>query len=152
MMFHSAARTICRRAKASRSSAAAVTPTKVTTASHTNQIRMLSSGDKQLPYDVVPKQDFGQYKEYSVIFTNRALNLMSDPFQKVMRDLNDLLKMTYNADKVAIIPGYVHTIKFDGVFVEEIQNLCLSYGSWSYSLNLTFVSTLVLPQCIRRRS
>lgn len=30
---------------------------------------------------------------------------MSDPFQRVMRDLNDLLKVTYNADKVAIIPG-----------------------------------------------
>jgi len=47
----------------------------------------------------------GEYKEYSVIFTNRSLNLMSDPFQKVMRDLNQLLKKTYNADKVAIIPG-----------------------------------------------
>ena len=64
-----------------------------------------SSSDSKLSYDVVPKEDFGQYKEYSVIFTNRALNLMSDPFQKVMRDLNDLLKTTYNADKVAIIPG-----------------------------------------------
>ena len=64
-----------------------------------------SSSQGKLSYDVVPKEDFGQYKEYSVIFTNRALNLMSDPFQKVMRDLNDLLKTTYNADKVAIIPG-----------------------------------------------
>jgi alanine-glyoxylate transaminase/serine-glyoxylate transaminase/serine-pyruvate transaminase len=33
------------------------------------------------------------------------LNLMSNPFQKVMRDLNEVLKATYNADKVAIIPG-----------------------------------------------
>lgn len=62
---------------------------------------------KNLMYTAVPKSDFGQYKEYSVIFTNRALNLMSDPFQKVMRDLNQLLKVTYNADKVAIIPGCV---------------------------------------------
>jgi hypothetical protein len=30
---------------------------------------------------------------------------MSDPFQRVMRDLNNLLKVTYNADKIAIIPG-----------------------------------------------
>jgi alanine-glyoxylate transaminase/serine-glyoxylate transaminase/serine-pyruvate transaminase len=30
---------------------------------------------------------------------------MSDPFQRVMRDLNQLLKVTYNADKVVIIPG-----------------------------------------------
>jgi len=56
-------------------------------------------------YDVVPKGDYGEYKEYSVIFTNRALNTMSDPFQKVMRDLNELLKVTYNAEKTAIIPG-----------------------------------------------
>lgn len=61
--------------------------------------------DKQPMYDIVPKEDFGQYKEYSVIFTNRSLNLMSDPFQRVMRDLNVLLKETYNARKVAIIPG-----------------------------------------------
>mmetsp|Transcript_718 Transcript_718/g.1586 ORF Transcript_718/g.1586 Transcript_718/m.1586 type:complete len:305 (-) Transcript_718:2060-2974(-) len=61
--------------------------------------------DDALSYDVVPKEDFGQYKEYSVIHTNRSLNLMSDPFQKVMRDLNALLKATYNAEKVAIIPG-----------------------------------------------
>jgi aspartate aminotransferase-like enzyme len=53
----------------------------------------------------VSKDDFGKFKEYSVIHTNRSLNLMSDPFQKVMRDLNALLKATYNADKVAIIPG-----------------------------------------------
>jgi len=56
-------------------------------------------------YPVIPKDDFGEYSEYSVIFTNRALNLMSDPFQRVMRDLNNLLKETYNAEKVAIIPG-----------------------------------------------
>lgn len=71
------------------------------------QFRAFSSsgiGDT-LNYGVVPKDDFGEFSEYSVIFTNRSLNLMSDPFQKVMRDLNDLLKTTYNAEKVAIIPG-----------------------------------------------
>mmetsp|Transcript_5561 Transcript_5561/g.6833 ORF Transcript_5561/g.6833 Transcript_5561/m.6833 type:complete len:448 (+) Transcript_5561:172-1515(+) len=64
-----------------------------------------SADEKKILFDIVPKEDFGQYKEYSVIFTNRSLNLMSDPFQKVMRDLNMLLKETYNARKVAIIPG-----------------------------------------------
>lgn len=58
-------------------------------------------------YPVIPRGDFGPYKEYSVIHTDRSLNLMSDPFQHVMRDLNLLLKTTFNADKVAIIPGYV---------------------------------------------
>ena len=70
-------------------------------------LRFLSSSPEKssLSYDVIPKEDFGEYKEYSVIHTNRSLNLMSDPFQRVMRDLNALLKETYNADKVAIIPG-----------------------------------------------
>lgn len=69
-----------------------------------SQCRFLTK-DKDALYDVVPKEDFGEFKEYSVIFTNRSLNLMSEPFQKVMRDLNNLLKNTYNAHKVAIIPG-----------------------------------------------
>jgi hypothetical protein len=62
---------------------------------------------KLLSYPVVPKSDHGEYVEYSVIHTDRSLNLMSTPFQQVMRDLNQLLKTTYSADKVAIIPGYV---------------------------------------------
>ena len=70
-----------------------------------SSLRHFSSGPDRLMYDVIPKDDFGEYSEYSVIFTNRALNLMSDPFQRVMRDLNNLLKETYNAEKVAIIPG-----------------------------------------------
>lgn len=64
-----------------------------------------TTSSSKLSYNVIPQEDFGAYKEYSVIFTNRSLNLMSDPFQRVMRDLNNLLKETYNADKVAIIPG-----------------------------------------------
>jgi len=72
---------------------------------HTGENENENENNDTLSYDVVPKEDFGQYKEYSVIHTNRSLNLMSDPFQKVMRDLNALLKTTYNADKVAIIPG-----------------------------------------------
>lgn len=58
-------------------------------------------------YPQVPSSDFGNYKEYSVIHTDRSLNLMSKPFREVMYDLNQLLKTTYNAEQVAIIPGYV---------------------------------------------
>jgi hypothetical protein len=62
-------------------------------------------GIDRLEYEAVPKNDRGAYQEYSVIFTNRSLNLMSEPFMRIMRDLNELLKRTYNAHKVAIIPG-----------------------------------------------
>ena len=43
--------------------------------------------------------------EYSVVFTDRSLNHMSKSFQKVMRDISDLLKDVYKADAVALIPG-----------------------------------------------
>jgi len=58
-----------------------------------------------LMYSQIPLDDFGAYKEYSVVHSDRSLNLMSRPFQQVMQDLNQLLKVTYNAHKVAIIPG-----------------------------------------------
>lgn len=71
-----------------------------------------SKTKQPLDYPVIPSLDFGAFREYSVIHTDRSLNLMSDPFQRVMRDLNDLLKVTYNADKVAIIPGCVQSRSF----------------------------------------
>ena len=43
--------------------------------------------------------------EYSVVYTDRALNHMSKKFQQVMNDLSKSLKNVYNADAVAIIPG-----------------------------------------------
>jgi len=75
--------------------------------SKTATARLLSTTptDSISKYDVVPKTNFGDFKEFSVIFTNRSLNLMSAPFQTVMKDLNTLLKYTYKAKKVALIPG-----------------------------------------------
>ena len=43
--------------------------------------------------------------EYSVVYTDRALNHMSEVFQQVMNDLSADLKSVYNADAVAIVPG-----------------------------------------------
>ncbi len=43
--------------------------------------------------------------EYSVVFTDRALNHMSDRFQGVMRDISTTLCDVYNASSVAIVPG-----------------------------------------------
>ncbi|WP_298846036.1 aminotransferase class V-fold PLP-dependent enzyme [uncultured Ruegeria sp.] len=44
-------------------------------------------------------------EEFSVVFTDRSLNHMSQKFQQVMRDISDLLKDVYKADGVAVIPG-----------------------------------------------
>lgn len=43
--------------------------------------------------------------EYSVVYTDRALNHMSKAYQQVMLDLSSNLKSVYHADAVAIVPG-----------------------------------------------
>ncbi|MGO4916456.1 aminotransferase class V-fold PLP-dependent enzyme [Pseudogemmobacter sp. W21_MBD1_M6] len=43
--------------------------------------------------------------EYSVVFTDRSLNSMSQSFQEVMRDISGMLKEVYHAHSVAIVPG-----------------------------------------------
>ena len=44
-------------------------------------------------------------KEYSVIYTDRAINLLSAPFKKIMRDISAAMKEVYNAHSFALIPG-----------------------------------------------
>ncbi len=44
-------------------------------------------------------------EEFSVVFTDRSLNHMSQAFQQVMRDISDMLCEVYQADGVAVIPG-----------------------------------------------
>jgi aspartate aminotransferase-like enzyme len=43
--------------------------------------------------------------EYSVVYTDRSLNHMSQSFQRVMNDISSTLKQVYNAHAVAIVPG-----------------------------------------------
>jgi aspartate aminotransferase-like enzyme len=43
--------------------------------------------------------------EYSVVYTDRAVNHMSGVFQDVMKDLSTTLKDVYNADATVIVPG-----------------------------------------------
>ncbi len=43
--------------------------------------------------------------EYSVVFTDRSLNHMSDSFQTVMKDIARILKQVYNAEAAVVIPG-----------------------------------------------
>ena len=43
--------------------------------------------------------------EFSVVFTDRSLNHMSQRFQGVMRDLSATLRQVYGAHQVAIVPG-----------------------------------------------
>ncbi|MGX5218423.1 aminotransferase class V-fold PLP-dependent enzyme [Pseudomonas segetis] len=43
--------------------------------------------------------------EYSVVYTDRSLNHMSQSFQQVMNDISRTLKQVYNAHAVAVVPG-----------------------------------------------
>ncbi len=43
--------------------------------------------------------------EYSVVYTDRAVNHMSGVFQSVMNDISATLKKVYGADAVAVVPG-----------------------------------------------
>lgn len=43
--------------------------------------------------------------EYSVVYTDRAVNHMSGVFQSVMTDLSATLNKVYNADATVIVPG-----------------------------------------------
>lgn len=54
---------------------------------------------------LLPDIDPNGLLEYSVVFTDRSLNHMSQQFQQVMRDISDTLKVVYNAEAIAVVPG-----------------------------------------------
>ncbi|MBB5986977.1 aminotransferase class V-fold PLP-dependent enzyme [Sphingobium lignivorans] len=43
--------------------------------------------------------------EYSVVFTDRSLNHMSQSFQQVMRDIHAMLCEVYGAERAVVVPG-----------------------------------------------
>ena len=54
---------------------------------------------------LLPNVDPDGLLEYSVVYTDRALNHMSKRFQGVMCDISDLLKEVYHAKSAVIVPG-----------------------------------------------
>lgn len=52
-----------------------------------------------------PEIDQDGLLEYSVVFTDRSLNHMSQAFQAVMRDISTSLKQVYNSEAVIVVPG-----------------------------------------------
>ncbi len=72
--------------------------------------------------------------EYSVVYTDRALNHMSQSFQTVMRDLSSMLKQTYNAHSAVIVPGS-GTFGMEAVarqFAKDKECLVTRNGWFSY--------------------
>lgn len=54
---------------------------------------------------LLPHVDPKGLLEFSVVYTDRALNHMSQSFQGVMRDISGILKEVYKARSVALVPG-----------------------------------------------
>jgi aspartate aminotransferase-like enzyme len=54
---------------------------------------------------LLPNIDPDGLLEFSVVYTDRALNHMSKRFQGVMQDISAILKDVYSAHSVALVPG-----------------------------------------------
>lgn len=54
---------------------------------------------------LLPNVDRDGLLEYSVVYTDRSINHMSQRFQGVMRDISSALKKVYNAKSVVVVPG-----------------------------------------------
>ena len=54
---------------------------------------------------LLPNVDPDGLLEYSVVYTDRALNHMSQSFQDVMKDIATMLKRVYGAEAAIVVPG-----------------------------------------------
>ena len=60
--------------------------------------------EKTMP-GLLPNVDPTGLLEFSVVYTDRALNHMSQNFQGVMRDISAILKEVYHARSAVLVPG-----------------------------------------------
>jgi aspartate aminotransferase-like enzyme len=54
---------------------------------------------------LLPQPDPEGLLEYSVVYTDRSLNHMSQKFQRVMQDISRVLKAVFHAKSAVIVPG-----------------------------------------------
>ena len=54
---------------------------------------------------LLPQVDPDGLLEFSVVYTDRALNHMSQKFQRTMRDISSVLKEVYGARSAIVVPG-----------------------------------------------
>jgi aspartate aminotransferase-like enzyme len=83
---------------------------------------------------LVPNVDPDGLLEYSVVYTDRSLNHMSESFQSVMKDISATLKKVYNAEAVVVVPGS-GTFAMEAVarqFATEKKCLVIRNGWFSF--------------------
>lgn len=77
---------------------------------------------------------YTKLKEFSVVYTDRSLNHMSDEFVDVMKDISTLLKTVYNTTSAVIVPGS-GTFGMEAVarqFATDATVLIIRNGWFSY--------------------
>lgn len=83
---------------------------------------------------LLPDVDPNGLLEYSVVYTDRSLNHMSQSFQDVMRDISTTLKSVYNAEAAIVVPGS-GTFGMEAVarqFATDKKCLVIRNGWFSY--------------------
>ena len=86
--------------------------------------------------------------EYSVVYTDRALNHMSQKFQGVMRDISGVLKEVYHARSAVVVPGS-GTFGMEAVvrqFGTDKKLLVIRNGWFSYRWTQIIEMGRVTPQ------
>lgn len=81
-----------------------------------------------------PEVDLDGLLEYSVVYTDRALNHMSARFQNVMNDVSAMLREVHRADAAVVVPGN-GTCSMEAVarqFANGAEVLVLRNGFFSY--------------------
>lgn len=83
---------------------------------------------------LLPNIDPDGLLEYSVVYTDRSLNHMSNSFQSVMNEISSSLKKVYSAEAVVLVPGG-GTYAMEAVarqFATDKSCLVLRNGWFSY--------------------
>jgi aspartate aminotransferase-like enzyme len=83
---------------------------------------------------LLPHVDPDGLLEFSVVYTDRSLNHMSEEFKRVMVDISSVLKDAYNASSAVIVPGS-GTFGMEAVarqFANNEKCLVLRNGWFSY--------------------
>lgn len=83
---------------------------------------------------LLPAVDPDGLLEYSVVYTDRALNHMSVRFQDVMNDVSAMLREVYHADAAVVVPGN-GTCGMEAVarqFANDADVLVVRNGFFSY--------------------
>lgn len=99
---------------------------------------------------LLPNLDPDGLLEYSVVYTDRALNHMSQSFQGVMKDISASLKQVYHAKAVVIVPGS-GTFAMEAVarqFATDQTCLVIRNGWFSYRWTQIFEMGQIPAQSI----